>query len=371
MKKSLKKLLRSLWLVCFGAMPLCIVGEALAGDDIAEIEAALAREAQVKPRLMAASARLLAATGDDNTYWATGELNVTKRRGETISLQFDIPKSYAHITSATLTMNAYDVDSSSTERDEVYFNGTHHIGTLVGGNNIWHENSFSVPASAIHTGINTLRIDVDVDQLGWITRIEWAKLVIDGEVDYIKLEASQNYDDRIQLKWNVSTGLAEAKFYVYRSQDGKPGTFNVIGERLFAKPNQYMYFSDKSCTPGVNYYYYITSLSGIQSETKIGKRTVKVVDPNLEFTLEGSDHPLDRGALGLSEETDILVAGHSFHFKMSIKDCSSDFTIKKIELIGVPAGGAYAQREHKIICSLDAYDKNKMLDKKSKIDVNR
>ncbi len=50
----------------------------LAGDNIAEIEAALAREAQAKPWLMAVSHKLLSASGDENTYWATGELKITK-----------------------------------------------------------------------------------------------------------------------------------------------------------------------------------------------------------------------------------------------------------------------------------------------------
>lgn len=333
-----------------------VVQNGLAYDDPDEFEAALARASQSKPRLKAAGATLLSATGDDNTYWATGDLNVTGRYGEPLYFTFEIPKNYTHITSATLTMDTYDVDAYSTERDEVYFNDVH-VGTLTGDNNIWHVNTFPVPASAIKSGANNLCIRIEVS--GWITRISDVKLVIDGVTDYIVLEASQNYDDRIQLKWNVSTGLAAEKFYVHRSPSGKPGTFTVIGEQLFARPNQYLYFSDKSCTPGVNYYYHIVSSSGIRSEDKIGKRTVKIVDPKLAFTLEGTDHPLDRGALGQNKETDILVAGHAFHFKMSMLDCPPDFTIKSIELIGVPAGGALAQKEHKVFCSIYAYDSDR------------
>ena len=274
MEKSLKKLLKCLWLVCIGAMPLCIVGEAFAGDDIAEIEAALAREARAKPRLMAASPKLLSATGDDNTYWATGELNETKRRGETISLQFDITKAYTHITSATLTMNAYDVDSNSTERDEVYFNGTHHIGTLVGGNNIWHENTFSVPASAIHTGVNNLRIDVDVDQLGWVTRIEWAKLVIDGVVDYIRLEATSNLSDSIRLSWEVPSVMSGERYYVDRR--GSPNEqFKCLNPD---NPTRKMYYDDRDCLPGVNYYYRVRSEGGVESNEVVGNRVAKTLE---------------------------------------------------------------------------------------------
>ena len=290
MKKSLKKLLECLCFVVVMAMPLCIVGEAFAGDDIAEIEAALAQEAQSKPRLMTATVRSLSASGDDNTYWATGELNETKRMGETISLQFDIPKVYGYILSATLTMNVYDVDSYSTERDEVYFNGTYHIGTLVGGNNIWHENTFSVPASAIQTGVNNLRIDVDVDQLGWVTRIGWAKLVIDGEVDYIKLEASSNLDDSIKLSWDVPSVMSGTRYYIDRRKY-ETDPFECLNKD---NPTRERHYYDRTCLPGVKYYYRVRSEGGVESNEIVGKRVAKTVEPKFEFTLTGTDWPSTR-----------------------------------------------------------------------------
>ena len=140
-----------------------VVQNGLAYDDPDEFEAALARASQSKPRLKAAGATLLSATGDDNTYWATGDLNVTGRYGEPLYFTFEIPKNYTHITSATLTMDAYDVDAYSTERDEVYFNDVH-VGTLTGDNNIWHVNTFPVPASAIKSGVNNLCIRIEVDR---------------------------------------------------------------------------------------------------------------------------------------------------------------------------------------------------------------
>ena len=112
-----------------------------AGDNIAEIEAALAREAQAGPRLKAASPKLLSATGGSDTYEATGELNVTKSSGS-IVLKFNVPQAYTHVNSITLSMDAYDVDYPvSNERDMVYFNGVQ-LGRLQGGNNIWNENTF-------------------------------------------------------------------------------------------------------------------------------------------------------------------------------------------------------------------------------------
>ena len=194
-----------------------VVQNGLAYDDPDEFEAALARATQSKPRLKAAGATLLSETGDDNTYWATGDLNVTRGHGQSINLQFEISKTYTHISSATLTLNAYDVDSSSTERDEVYFNGGTHVGTLSGGNNIWHVNTFRIPASAIHTGINNLRIDVDLDTPGhWVTRIEYAKLVIDGEVYSApsNLSATQYHNQHplgVKLTWSA---VANAPGYI-------------------------------------------------------------------------------------------------------------------------------------------------------------
>ena len=314
-----------------------------AGDNLAEIEAALAREAQSKPRLKAA--RMLSATGDDNTYWATGELNVTKSRG-TISLQFDIPKAYTHITSATLTMNAYDVDyTRATERDEVYFNNTH-IGRLVGGDNVWNVNTFSVPASAIHAGINNLRIEVDVDNLGWVTRIEYAKLVVDGVVDYIKLKASSNFEDKIKLSWDVSSGLFGAHYSVYRSTS-KYGPFYVLPK---ADGIRARHFYDTSCLAGVNYYYYVDSRQDVKSDLATGRRAVKIVEPKFQLSLEGTDWPSTKG---LKNEDDILVAGHVFKCRISAENPSQTVSIKKVELVGRNIGGAASKKDHKIVWTSD------------------
>ena len=303
-------------IACLSAATLAVLN-CFAGDNLAEIDAALAREAQSKPRLMAASPKLLSATGDDNTYWATGELNVTKSRG-TISLQFDIPKAYTHITSATLTMNAYDVDyTRATERDEVYFNNTH-IGRLVGGDNVWNINTFSVPASAIHTGINNLRIEVDVDNLGWVTRIEYAKLVVDGVVDYIKLKASSNFEDKIKLSWDVSSGLLGERYSVYRSSR-KNGTFYKIAEHIKTRS-----YSDCGVSAGPLYYYYVVSESGIESEIINGKRITKFKKP--EISLENISH-----TKWFRGEND-FVAGDSLQFSIRFMTKSQPATISKIEI---------------------------------------
>ena len=346
MKKSLKKLFACLWLVCVRALPLCIVDEAFAGDDIAEIQAALAREAQAKPRLIAASPKLLSATDEVNAYWATGELNVEKAFGETISLQFNIPQNYTHISSARLTINAYDVDTKfGRERDEVYFNGTH-LGRLYGGADCWNENEFSVPTSLIKSGINHLYIVADADKENWWVTIGWAKLVIDSVVDYIKLEASQNYDDRIQLEWkDVSSGLSGARYYVDRR--GNPNDqFKCLNPDDPTCVRQYKDM-DKDCLPGVNYYYRVRSESGIESNEVVGKRVAKTVEPRFQFTLTGTDWPSTRG---INNEADVLVAGRPLKCRITLAEPVPNCAIKLVNLIGNPVGGTPATKQHKISC---------------------
>ena len=160
----------------------------------------------------------------DDTYWATGELNVSKTRGETISLQFDIPKSYTHIKTATLTINAWDVDTQDgKERDEVYLNGTH-LGKLYGGTDCWDLNQFSVPVSAINSGINQLHIVADADNNGWWTKIEYAKLVVDGLVYPApsNLSATQYHNQHpqgVKLTWSPVDGAPG--YVIFRKIVGK------------------------------------------------------------------------------------------------------------------------------------------------------
>ena len=350
MKKLLRRLVSSLWLVCVGVTPLCFVEKAFADDNIAEIEAALAREAQAGPRLKAASPKLLSATGGSDTYEATGELNVTKGSGS-IVLKFNVPKAYTHVNSMTLSMDAYDVDYPvSNERDMVYFNGVQ-LGRLQGGNNIWNENTFRfTPNTApLNVGENTLRIDVNVDNGGWITRIGWAKLVVDGVVDYIRLEASQNYDDKIHLEWkNVSPGLSGARYYIDR-RENPTDQFRCLNKDNPTSERQYedRQSVDRDCLPGVNYYYRVRSESGIESNEVVGKRVAKTVEPKFQFTLTGTDKPSTRG---INNEADVLVAGRPLRCQITLAEPIPNCNIKRVDLIGNPIGGTPATKKHKICC---------------------
>lgn len=91
-------------------------------------------------------------------------------------------------TSMLLTLRAWDVDEPSGEVDRVTFNG--YTGGdaplhLTGANNQWSTDTFEVPATALRlpsvvnpSGINTVEIDVDVNNGGWAVEIDWAELRI-------------------------------------------------------------------------------------------------------------------------------------------------------------------------------------------------
>lgn len=88
---------------------------------------------------------------------------------------------------ATLLMPAYDVDygaASNPERDRVTFNGQN-LGFLTGTDNVWKLNSFEIPVrflkfpargangTAPTPAINTVQIDIDINNGGWCTAIDW------------------------------------------------------------------------------------------------------------------------------------------------------------------------------------------------------
>lgn len=88
---------------------------------------------------------------------------------------------------ATLLMPAYDVDydaPGNPERDRVRFNG-HDLGFLTGSNDVWKLNSFEIPISYLKfparagngtapaPAVNTIIIDIDVNNAGWCTAIDW------------------------------------------------------------------------------------------------------------------------------------------------------------------------------------------------------
>ena len=194
------------------------------GDDISEYRAGLMANPYPKADVPTAAAGTY-------TFEAKGELGVTKGEG-IISLRFDIDKPIYNITSASVQINAWDVDYpidySNPEHDVVYFNNSK-IGRLTGVNNGWQKNTFSVKASKINVPSssgeivkNSLDIKVDIGDGDWITQIGYATLTIKGELR--GFDAPKNFKATdlsfmshplgVYLSWDT---VDNAKYYnVYR-----------------------------------------------------------------------------------------------------------------------------------------------------------
>ncbi|WP_147867822.1 DUF4785 family immunoglobulin-like domain-containing protein [Stieleria maiorica] len=97
------------------------------------------------------------------------------------------------IRSATLTVRVQDVDfncnSSTCERDELYFNGTRLTSPgqyLTGADDQWSTVTFDVDPSLIVSGANEILIIIDVLGGGWCLEADWGQLRVtreDGSVD--------------------------------------------------------------------------------------------------------------------------------------------------------------------------------------------
>ncbi len=94
---------------------------------------------------------------------------------------------------AVLTIYAYDVDEEAGEINQVYFNG-HFLGNMTGANDVWNTTVFVLDKSWVKSGKNLVQYNVDVNNAGWATAVDWGQLVIDGgsrgqadvaQIDYV------------------------------------------------------------------------------------------------------------------------------------------------------------------------------------------
>ena len=267
--------------IVFLASIIC-VANVFAGDDIAEIEAALARDTvrELGPKTNTRSLLGVSVNNDNNIFWATGELNIVRGgpSGGTIDLYFDVPLSYISVSSIKVTMNAYDVDYprsaySDVEHDKVYFNGAY-IGRLRGGDVVWQENTFEVPKELLTTGRNYLHIDVNVEHTqAWVTSIGWAKLVVDGYV--MELSASDGEDSHgIKVSWDDVGG----PYTLYRAV-GKNGDFKPIPGAESLDKNSY---TDTNIKYGQAYWYYVATSSNQTSSNDSGYAKIDSDEPRIE-----------------------------------------------------------------------------------------
>lgn len=254
-----------------------------AGDDLAELEAAL-RSDPAPP-----AARLSRKSSDSVSVAATGDLNVWRGSGYSryLYLHFDLPETFTPTSGGTVSMDAYDVDwPVSTEYDRVSFNGVE-IGRLRGGNQIWNQNTFDVPASAVKPGRNTIEIYCDVNDGGWVTQIGWATLTISGSEKIVLTASDGTEPGGILVEW---TDDGDAPYEVFRGlAEGGPFT------RVAVVPTNAWF--DSSAEWGVPYWYCVNGATGRKGSAR---GNVDDYGSNIDDGLAMSD-----GALPKIESVDV------------------------------------------------------------------
>ncbi len=85
--------------------------------------------------------------------------------------------------SATLSINAYDVDEERGETNKVYFNDNY-IGNLSGTDNSWNTTIFKINPSWVKDGANRIKVVItDSSPKGtikWSSKVDWGQLLADG-----------------------------------------------------------------------------------------------------------------------------------------------------------------------------------------------
>ena len=290
--------------------------------------------------------RMLLGAGNTNrkayTYYGSSSSNSGNTNTTRIFVD-DPPDIVVDSVKIIMRLHWSDIDSPDfvprSTTPAVSFNGVS-IGYLTKLNSKTENDVFTIDPSLVKFGdYNTLWHETSVNNTG---SGSWASITIEGVVKTIDLKASQNYDDRIQLTWNASSGLSGARYFIDRRQNpDKP--FKCLNEN---KPILGSRYDDMDASAGGNYYYRVRSESGVMSEQVTGKRVAKTVEPKFQFALTGTVRPDPVGASG---EEDVLVAGHVFYCNVSVVEPSQNVIIKKIELVGRNVGGAASRKDHKIV----------------------
>lgn len=111
--------------------------------------------------------------------------SIYSNKNEDYSWQHDISiPAGAQVTSATLTIYAYDVDSEAHhgengEYDSVTVDGTMlNPGFLQGTNNNWSTTVFDLPLASLDDGLINVDLDIDVNGDGWLTTLDYSLLTV-------------------------------------------------------------------------------------------------------------------------------------------------------------------------------------------------
>ena len=102
-------------------------------------------------------------------------------------IEFNIVVNETEISTATLALLAYDVDEEDGEQNDVFLNGIY-LGSLAGANNLWSTTVFNIDPVDIVTGWNSVEIQVDVNDTGWCTMIDWAQFTLNEPESYAGIQ---------------------------------------------------------------------------------------------------------------------------------------------------------------------------------------
>ena len=96
-------------------------------------------------------------------------------------IEFNIFVNEPVVTSAQLSLLAWDIDWDSGERDSVVING-HHAGFLTGADGQWSTTVFLIPETWVVSGPNgknLVQVFVDIENVhNWAVTIDWGQLVL-------------------------------------------------------------------------------------------------------------------------------------------------------------------------------------------------
>jgi len=161
------------------------------------------------------------ADNQDNGSSGTGDCDMDEYLFNDDSIQpieftINVPDA-SSITTANLLLQNWDVDQTSGEVDNVYFNGNF-AGTLTGADDTWSTTFLSLDPTWVVTGENLVRIDIDVTNATpwWAVDINWGQLFLNGQSSGTASAPAVNLDKSnytpggtVQVEVEVDTTLLE------------------------------------------------------------------------------------------------------------------------------------------------------------------
>jgi len=223
------------------------------------------------------------------TYDATGTANwnTNVSYGSHITGTFNVTALPG--SNVLLTVHARDVDEEQGELDGVYFIETdsteHFLGYLSGQDGVWTTTSFVLNKDWVKVGTNSLRVEPDVNDDGWVVQVDKAQIVVDGgaasgaSITNLALDDYDNSGANVSLNSTVDTlintiGTYKIETNLIDSNTNNLGTtfydFTTTGtDEVVSKTTNFTY--DKSLPTGtftINAFLFVSD-STLQSARSI------------------------------------------------------------------------------------------------------